>query len=181
MEQHYGRIPSKRRRREERSFLSIFTSDMIKAGCVIFLLHLFVIQFSVVRGSSMMPNISDGDRLVVDRLSYNLLDIGRFDVVIMAKTARVDYVKRIVGLPGEKVVIHDGKIWVNGRLLPEPFRLVPDHTSQGEWIVPATSYFVLGDNRPISSDSREDWFVDRSMIKGKVRACIWPFAHARMF
>jgi len=177
------RAKKRKKKREERSLLSIFLSDFFKAAALLALLHLFVVQFSVVRGSSMMPNIKDGDRLLVDRLTYNIGEVERFDVVILAcpKDTRVDYVKRVIGMPGDRIVIRKGRIYVNGDLLPEPFTFVPDHHSSRPIFVPDSSYFVLGDNRPVSSDSREGWFVDRSLIKGKVRACVWPVARAKLF
>jgi signal peptidase I len=173
----------KRRKRRERSLLSIFLGDFFKAAALLALLHLFVVQFSVVRGSSMMPNIKDGDRLLVDRLTYNLGEVERFDVVILAcpKDTSVDYVKRVIGMPGDRIVIRRGRIYVNDQLLPEPFTFVPDHHSSEPIFVPDSSYFVLGDNRPVSSDSREGWFVGRQLIKGKVRACVWPVARAKIF
>ncbi|HHI80449.1 MAG TPA: signal peptidase I, partial [Planctomycetes bacterium] len=69
----------------------------------------------------------------------------------------------------------------NGKALPETFGYVPDRNAYGYWVVPEGQYFVLGDNRPVSSDSREGWFVDRALIKGKVRACIWPPKSLRVF
>ncbi len=131
----------------------------------------------------MMPNIHDGDRLIVDRISYAVGDVQRFDVVILAypKDPSVDYVKRIVGLPGDEVSFEKGRLSVNGKILPEGFQPVPDFGLTGRWRVPTGNYFVLGDNRPVSSDSREGWFVEEGLLRGKVQYCFWPITHARSF
>jgi len=163
--------------------LRILCADLLRLSIFLALCHAFVFQVSVVRGSSMMPNIHDGDRLFVDRVSYLLRDIRRFDVVILAcpKEPGVDYVKRIVGLPGEEVRIREGALFVDGRRIRAPFPFISDPDSFGVWKVPEDSYFVLGDNRPVSSDSREGWFVRRDEIRGRVRACLWPLSSVHAF
>lgn len=170
-------------KKAEPTFFRLFAGDLVRACVFILLLHVFVFQFSIVRGSSMLPNIEDGDRLLVDRISYSLLGVQRFDVVILAypKDPTIDYVKRIIGLPGDMIELRNGELFVNGKPLPEPFKKVQDKYATGSWVVPADSYFVLGDNRPVSSDSREGWSVNRDLIKGKVQACIWPVARAKTF
>ena len=111
--------PRKRRRRERGSLLGYLFADVLKASLVLLLLQGFVFHFSVVRGSSMEPNIADGDRLLVDRVSYALGDVQRFDVVILAspRDPGVDYVKRIVGLPGDRVELLAGRVRINGEFL----------------------------------------------------------------
>ncbi len=163
--------------------LSLLAGDFVRVGILLLIFQVFALQLSVVRGSSMLPNIHDGDRLLVDKYSYALTDIQRFDVVILACPVNkgVDYVKRVVGMPGDRIVLDQGKLIVNGRELPEEFGFVPDHNSFGLWVVPEGQYFVLGDNRPVSSDSREGWFVKKALIKGKVRACIWPPTSLKVF
>jgi signal peptidase I len=166
-------------KRERGSFLGYVLADVLKAGVLLMVLQGFVFHFSVVRGSSMEPNIQDGDRLLVDRLSYSLSEIERFDVVILAAPddPGVDYVKRIVGLPGDRVELLGGRLRINGEEILETSGAVPDPEAFGNWIVPEGEYFVLGDNRPVSSDSREGWFVPRSRIRGKVQFRIWPLSH----
>ncbi|HMQ24212.1 MAG TPA: signal peptidase I, partial [Planctomycetota bacterium] len=140
-------------------------------------------QFSLVRGSSMQPNIQDGDHLLVDRLSYKVGRADRFDVAILEcpLAPGTDYVKRIVGLPGDRIDIEGGRVRVNGEELPESFDCIVDRVESGSWIMPEGQYFVLGDNRPVSSDSREGWFVPQANLRGKVRACFWPLQHLRAF
>lgn len=171
------------RRGERGGLLGLLLGDLVRVGLFAALLNGLALQVSVVKGSSMLPNIHDGDRLVVDRFSYLFGEVERFDVVILECPTKpgVDYVKRVIGLPGDTIVLEAGKLSVNGRLLPEPFRHVEDGASFGIWRVPEGSYFVLGDNRPVSSDSREGWFVPRAAIKGRVRACLWPPADLGLF
>ncbi len=164
-------------------FFRALIMDLARAASVLVLLHLFVFQFSVVRGTSMRPNIEDGDRLLVDRVSYAVAEIDRFDVVILKSPHddKVDYVKRIIGLPGDRIEIQEGRIYVNGRRMAEPFESYLDRAGSRSYVVPEKSYFVLGDNRPVSSDSREGWYVAYDRIKGRVRACVWPPNHLRSF
>ena len=178
-----GRSRRRSRASERGTFTAVFLGDLCRAGVVLILLHVFVFNFSLVRGSSMRPNIEDGDRLLVDKLTYSILGVDRFDVVILAcpKNRQVDYVKRIVGLPGDRIEFSGGQLFVNGAPVPQRFAHVNDKETSGVWHVPKGCYFVVGDNRPISSDSREGWFVAQDLIKGKVRACFWPLAHARTF
>lgn len=177
-------LPKKKRRRRERSGLpAMLGIDLLRGVIVLLLLHIFVFQFSLVRGSSMQPNIHDGDRLLVDRLSYQLGDVERFDVAILEcpLAPGTEYVKRIVGLPGDCVHIECGRVTINGQSLPEPFDCIVDRLADGTWRLPADHFFVLGDNRPVSSDSREGWFVPREKLRGKVRACFWPPTRLRAF
>lgn len=131
----------------------------------------------------MQPNIHDGDRLLVDRISYRIGDVKRYDVAILEcpLAPGTEYVKRIVGLPGDRVEIRRGRVKINGAALPEPFQCIEDHLADGTWKLPKDQFFVLGDNRPVSSDSREGWFVPRAKLRGKVRACLWPPSHLRAF
>ncbi len=156
---------------------------LIVGAVFLIVLHSFVVQISVVRGHSMEPSLWDGDRLLVDRLSYSIMDVGRFDMVVLRYPVdpSVDFVKRIVGLPGDRIRIRRGLIMVNGGPLPSSFKYVRDRAEMSEITVPEDQYFVLGDNRPISCDSREFGLVPASFLKGKVRARFWPPGRARVF
>lgn len=144
--------------------------------------HLFVIQVSVVKGTSMEPCLHDGDRLVVDRVSYNLADVSRGDVVILCypRNPAVDFVKRIVALPGDRVAMQDGVLIVNGEKADD-YDCIADHQVLHETLVPPGQFFVLGDNRPVSCDSRDFGLVDESLLKGRVRARFWPLASLAVF
>lgn len=157
--------------------------DIARGAALLCILHLFVVQISIVRGQSMEPSLAEGDRLVVDRLSYQIGEVQRFDVVILRcpHDANVDYVKRIVGLPGDRVQLARGRLIVNGRALEEDFLHVADRDDVEEILVPDGQYWVLGDNRPISCDSREFGLVPFECLKGKVRARFWPPRRLSLF
>lgn len=159
-----------------------FVIDAALGATLMVLLHLFVIQVSVVKGTSMEPCLHDGDRLVVDRVSYSLADVERGDVVILRypRNPAVDFVKRIVALPGDRVAMHDGMLIVNGAPADD-YGCIPDHQMLAELTVPAGQFFVLGDNRPVSCDSREFGLLDESLLKGRVRARFWPLASLAVF
>ncbi len=179
----HARFPLDREPSAGRAFGKRFLRDLGRGIVVVLVLHLFVVQISVVRGLSMQPSLFDGDRLIVDRLTYSFGDVDRFDVVVLRnpRDKSVDYVKRVVGLPGETVEIHKGSVFVNGVELDERFEFIDDTTSMAEVIVPGGHYFVLGDNRPVSCDSREFGLVQHELLKGKVRMRFWPLTRMSMF
>ena len=145
---------------------------------VIFILLGFraVAHVSLVHGCSMKPTIQEGDRLVVDRLSPSFGQIDRFDIVILGNPDNPDedFVKRVVGLPGECIAFQNGRLTVNGRVVSEFFPKVIEFVPEQEWVVPQDHFFVLGDNRPVSLDSREFGVVPRGLLRGKVRYRLWP-------
>ena len=152
-------------------------------GALALCLATFLLRFSVVRGSSMIPSIEDGDRLVVNRVTRDLQSLHRFDVVILRSPVdpEVDYVKRVVGLPGDRVRLVRGQLWIDDQPVAEPFLHVPMPETTDGWRVPEDAVFVLGDNRPVSSDSREFGFVPLAAVHGKVVARIWPPARFQLF
>ena len=137
-------------------------------------------HLSVVRGSSMHPGIHDGDRILVEPWSYLLGGASRGDVVVMRYPLDpdVDYIKRIIGLPGDQVTLADGHVWINGELLLEPYVASVDHSSYVSVRVDEDNYFVLGDNRPRSTDSREFGFVPVDHVRGRVDFRLWPPSRA---
>lgn len=145
--------------------------------------HLFVVQISVVKGHSMEPSLRDGDRLVVDRVAPSLGELTRGDVVVMRypRNPAVDFVKRVVGLPGDRIALKHGQLWVNGAMAPDEWTCIADLETTAEVDVPEGCYFVLGDNRPISCDSREFGLVPESLLRGRVRARFWPLDRVAVF
>lgn len=150
----------------------------VQVGFGSLLVYLVLFNFSVVRGSSMSPGIRDGDRILIDQLSYFFRDVQRGDVIVMRYPLdpSVDYIKRIVGLPGDQVVIRGAQVFVNGELLSEPYVNESDARSYLSTRVAPGHYFVLGDNRPHSADSREFGQVPHAFVRGKVDLRIWPIA-----
>jgi signal peptidase I len=138
----------------------------------------FVYQPVKVEGGSMEPELQDQERIFINKLAYRLEDIQRGDIIVFSypRDPRKSFIKRVIGLPGDRVRVYDGKVYLNGRLIPEPY--VPeeylDSRSYPEIRVPADSYFVLGDHRSMSNDSREFGPVQRSFIYGKAVFGYWP-------
>ena len=137
-------------------------------------------NLSVVRGSSMAPGIQDGDRILVEPWSYLIGPIQRGDVVVLRYPLdpEIDYIKRIIGLPGDRVTLAHGEVWVNGVRLAEPYVESADASSTMSVVVEPGFYFVLGDNRPRSSDSREFGSVPEEYVRGRVDLRLWPLARA---
>lgn len=128
----------------------------------------------------MSPAIRDGDRILVDPVSFLLQGVQRGDIVVLQYPLdpSIDYVKRVVGLPGDEIVIEEGAVWVNGERLSEPYVESPDASCSLRTHVKPAHYFVLGDNRRRSCDSREFGQVPQGYVRGKVELRIWPPARA---
>lgn len=137
-------------------------------------------NFSEVRGSSMEPGIHDRDRILVDQVSYLFGEVGRGDVVVLRYPLdpSLDYIKRVVGIPGDEVLIDRGRVYINGEELTEPYvseGSIDPWTSMKTTVRPQ-HYFVMGDNRRRSSDSREFGQVPLEYLRGKVRLRLYPLA-----
>lgn len=135
-------------------------------ACITFLIIHFVGQRTVVNGVSMQPTLSDGDNLIVDKLSYRFHDPDRFDIIVFPQEDGRYFIKRIIGLPGESVRIdEDGFIYINGEKLQESYgkEVMRDPGLAKDGIqLGADEYFVLGDNRNNSEDSR---YADMGNVK----------------
>ena len=132
----------------------------------------------------MYPTLHDSDRMFMSKLG----DIHRFDVVVLhAPDQDKEYIKRVIGMPGDTIEVKDGKLYINGQVVDQPFInkeilvnktvYIDDFTLQeltGESKVPEGKYFVMGDNRGVSRDSRMIGFIERSAIEGKAVFTIWP-------
>ncbi len=144
--------------------------------------HLFLAQATVVFGQSMEPNLSQHQRLIVDKVTYRLHSPQRDDIVVLDLPNMDEMlVKRIVGLPGEVVEIRDGLVYVDGNLVPElyPHDLTP--YDMEPVLLGPLNYFVLGDNRSNSNDSRVFGPVHRDHILGHVWLRYWPLDQMRFF
>ena len=156
-----------------------------KSCVMVMLAWALCFNFSEVRGGSMLPGIQDRDRILVDHVSYLFTRPMRGDIAVLRypMDPSLDYVKRVIGLPGDHVQICDGFVRVNGQLVEEPY-VDPgsnDPFAFVDTVVQADSYFVLGDNRIRSSDSREFGQVPHEYLRGKVRARLWPIDRASVF
>ncbi|NOT30895.1 MAG: signal peptidase I [Planctomycetes bacterium] len=162
-----------------RAHLAGFASVLRFGGLLLVAYGLFF-NLSVVRGSSMTPGIQDGDRILVEPWSYLLGPIERGDVIVLRYPLdpEIDYIKRVIGLPGDRVTLARGQVWVNDERLEEPYVAAVDPSSTLSIVVEVGHYFVLGDNRPRSSDSREFGQVPEEHVRGRVDLCLWPLGRA---
>ncbi|QFJ56251.1 signal peptidase I [Pseudobutyrivibrio xylanivorans] len=165
-----------------REIISVVINVLI-CFAVVFVITQFIGQRTVVSGSSMEDTLSDGDNLIVDKVSYKLHDPERFDVVVFPYQYEEDtyYIKRIIGLPGESVRIDGGgNIYVNDQLLTENYGtetiLNPGLANTEIYLGPG-EYFVLGDNRNNSTDSRFEAVgnIKGDDIVGKAWLRVYPF------
>lgn len=182
---------------------------LVVALVLAFLLRTFVVQVFYIPSSSMEPTLSIDDRMVVEKVTYLFRDPERGDVVVfegeeepdaeqdrstaqriitgagqflgVVPTSARDFVKRVIGLPGDEVVIEGGVVRVNGQVLDEPYVAFDDPSDYGPVTVPEGALFFLGDNRPNSSDSRRGLgFVPQERVVGRAVVIIWPPDHAGM-
>ena len=158
--------------------LSLWLRDIaIAVGASVFII-MFLYQPVRVEGISMLPRLENDDRLFINKFLYHFAAIRRGDVVVFnyPRNPQTSYIKRVIALPGDRIRIDRGDVYVNGRRLHEPY--VPeefrDEKSMLEMVVPEQQYFMMGDHRSISSDSREFGPVDRGLIYGKAVFVYWP-------
>ncbi|APV44737.1 signal peptidase I [Dehalogenimonas formicexedens] len=150
---------------------------ILAGALIIFLLFQVTLQNSIVDGSSMEPNLMNGDRLLVSKVSYLFSEPKRGDIVIFPSPYGDgrEFIKRIIGLPGETVQIVSGQVSIDRTPIDEPYLVNKDTRSYPATVIPDGEYFVLGDNRPVSLDSRQGWTIKRDDINGKAWLVFWPF------
>ncbi len=165
------------------------------------LLRTFVVATYSIPSGSMEPTLQIGDRIVVDQLSYDLHGVDRGNIVVFSTPPNeecagppvADLVKRVIGLPGETISLADGRVYINGHVLPEPF-LPPDmrtdtypgpsgkaYSLHHPYRIPTGDVYVMGDNRTESCDSRYWGPIPESTIVGKVDLRIWPLSRFGFF
>jgi signal peptidase I len=174
------RVTIRRRAIPDRRWIGRALLTTAKLGLLTFIAYGLMFNFSVVRGSSMSPGIHDGDRILVNHLSYLFQDVQRGDIVVLQYPLdpNLDYIKRVIGLPGDEIAIDSSGVSVNGRRLDEPYVASQDVHARLVSRVEPEHFFVLGDNRPHSSDSREFGQVPRENLRGKVDLRVWPLSRA---
>ena len=156
--------------------------DIFFAFVIAIFIVVFVVQPVKVEGTSMQPRLVDQERIFVNRFIYRFQNVRRGDVVVFwyPKDHSKSFIKRVLGIPGDEVEIRNGIVYVNGARISEPYLKMEfqDYKSFGKAIVPAGQYFVLGDHRNSSNDSRSWGFVAQNLIYGKAVFSYWPFSHA---
>jgi signal peptidase I len=167
--------------------LSEFFLDILEvvvfAIAIFLFIYLLVLQPHKIKGTSMEPNFPDGEFLLTDKLTYRFREPKRGDVIVFEAPRSQDeeFIKRIIGLPGDRVSVMAGAVYINGQMLSEKY--LPNATTtppgaflqEGEEVsVPPEHFFVLGDNRNASSDSRSWGFISKEEIQGKAWIVYWP-------
>lgn len=159
-------------------FFRVWIRDIGISVVASFLIVTFLYQPVRVEGTSMQPGLRDQDRLFIDKFFFRFEKIDRDDVVVFRypRDPEKSYIKRIIALPGDSILIDRGRVFVNNHPLSEPY--VPpryrDTRSMPEMVIPDGEYFVMGDHRSISSDSRDFGPVPRDLIYGKAEFIYWP-------
>lgn len=160
------------------SGMGLWLRDLFISAIASVLIITFLYQPVRVEGTSMLPRLEDHDRLFINKFVYRISSIDRGDVVVFRypRDPEKSYIKRVIALPGDRIWIDHGQVWLNGQPLHENY--VPqeyrDSRSMAEMVVPEDCYFMMGDHRSISSDSREFGPVERSLVYGKAVFVYWP-------
>ena len=175
--------PAPRKRLAERALnLRAWLGDLAVSLVVSLIIILFLYQPVRVEGTSMLPRLEDQDRLFINKFAYQFEKIHRGDVVVFyyPHDHTKSYIKRVIALPGDDLSVDHGAVSVNGVVQQEPY--VPeryqDDRSIPDQVIPPGQYFVMGDHRSISSDSRDFGPVPRELIYGRAAFVYWPMDQA---
>jgi signal peptidase I len=156
--------------------------DLVVSVAVSAFIIIFLYQPVRVEGTSMLPMLKDQDRLFINKMVYRVEDIHRGDVVVFLypRDHSKSYIKRVIALPGDDLRIDHGEVYVNRKRVVEKYVPVrfEDERSEPEMVLPPHEYFVMGDHRSISSDSRDFGPVQRNLIYGKAAFVYWPVDQA---
>lgn len=177
--------------KKEKNELWEWTKALIIAFAISVLIRYFLFTPIVVDGDSMMPTLVDGDRMIVNKLG----DLERFDIVVFHAPEGKDYIKRVIGLPGDYIEYKDDQLYINGEPIDEPYldeyksqltegTLTQDFTLQDIDptidVIPEGYVFVMGDNRRYSKDSRHIGIVSEEKIIGKTNIVFWPLSEMQV-
>ena len=167
--------PKKDSMKETKEWIQAILTAVVLA----LLIRMFLFEIILVEGESMIPTLDNGDRVFVNKIGYIIGEPEHGDLVIFKtpEDNRTNYVKRLIGLPGDRVKIEDNVVYVNGEDLTEPYILEPPRNDYAETVVPEGKFFALGDNRNGSKDSRDYHvgFIPLKNLMGKAMWRIWPF------
>ena len=188
MEQEKKTKKDKRQEKPKKSIgREIFEWIMVfvVAAALAFVVRTFIFEPVRVDGSSMLNTLTDGEYMIATKFDYLLGDPERFDIVICDYPNTSDgmyRVKRVIGLPDETIELRAGQLYVDGVYIEQDFDMTPNEAYFGPYTVPPGHYFVMGDNRNNSKDSRSAMVgpLARNEIKGHVRAVVFPFGHFRL-
>jgi len=164
-----------------------FLQGIVVILAIMVMIYLFIMSPQEINGASMEPNFHNGEYILTNKIEYKLSDPKRGEVVIFKspRNKDIDYIKRIIGEPGDRVMLKGGSYYLNGTKLDEPYLTPNTYISAGNYLqeeneitVPVGRYFVSGDNRGHSSDSREFGPIPKEDFIGKAFFRYWPFSEA---
>lgn len=152
--------------------------ETVVLAVVLFLIINTVSARIRVDGNSMEPNLHSGNFIIVNKLAYRFGDIHRGDVIVFPSPNGngEDLIKRVIGLPGDRIAVVDGQVYVNGQLLSEPYLTVSPSGGNYQSAIPRDALYVMGDNRNNSSDSRSWGVLSVENVLGKAVFVYWPFS-----
>lgn len=179
-----------------KSELMEWIKSLLIAAAVVFLMRWLLFSPFIVDGESMQPNFQHGERMIVNKLIYDIREPRRGEVIVFLAPEGKDYIKRVIGRPGDRVRVEGDRVYVNDEAIEEPYlQEMLDRAAQSgqpynngfyrffdEVTVPEDALFVLGDNRPRSKDSRSPdvGFVPYDKIVGRADVVYWPLTHIRL-
>ena len=174
---------------KEKNELWEWTKALLIAFAIAAFIRYFLFTPIVVDGDSMMPTLENGDRMIVNKIGYKIGDPDRFDIIVFHAPEQKDYIKRVIGLPGDYVEYKEDQLYINGEPIEEPYLdAYKEEITEGNLtydftlkdidpsldVIPEGYVFVMGDNRRFSKDSRHIGIVDQSEIIGNTNIIFWP-------
>lgn len=180
---YYGGVPQKSFLQNLGGYFIEFIETVVVIGAVFALIYLFIAQFHKVSGSSMVPTMQSGDYLITEKLSYKFKNPKRGEMIVLKnpRDESQDFIKRIIAVPGDTIEIKDNTVYLNGQILTENYLPAGTLTDPKAFLTEGSAvkagsdqYFVFGDNRSHSSDSREWGPATKEKIVGKAFFRYWP-------
>jgi signal peptidase I len=151
---------------------------IVIALIIAFLIRQFVFAFFQVSGESMDNTLANGERVLVDKVPYYFHQPNYGDIVVFHESADQDWIKRVIGRPGDTIQFKNGVLYRNGKVVPEPYikeKMAPDQSNYGPYHIPQGELFLMGDNRNVSQDSRVIGPVKISQVVGRADVVVFPF------
>lgn len=180
---------------KEKNELWEWTKALLIAFAIAAFIRYFLFTPIVVDGDSMMPTLEDGDRMIVNKIGYKIGSPKRFDIVVFHAPEQKDYIKRVIGLPGDHIEYKDDQLYINGEPIDEPYldqykAEITEGNLTGNFklqdidpnldVIPEGYVFVMGDNRRFSKDSRHIGIVSQKEIIGNTSIIFWPLNEIKM-
>ncbi|MCT8136996.1 signal peptidase I [Anaerobacillus sp. CMMVII] len=188
-----SRVTNSERKQKIKKEIISWAQTLVVVLVLVVAIRAFLFTNYIVYGSSMMPTIQDRERVIINKIGYDVGSPERFDMIVFHATETTDYIKRIIGLPGDTIEFREDNLYINGELMEETYlnEMKEEYKTRSytddfnlEWLtgekqVPEGHIFVLGDNRRNSIDSRHIGFISMDQIVGKADIAYWPIKDFR--